>query len=419
MQVMVVSLVFSIACRSLVVSLFFGQCARARNFRPVRCSLSWWRGLLPSSLSPERWDARTATLRIHSALFEVIAQLKLQNQELMSLLATQQSSREPGMSSGCLQTETKPLDMVDPATVNAAWNVVKKRKEQARDPSARVTALEQLVDNQEKNKKESERDPSVRELVQDGWSVPVIQPPKISVWSTLVSVWCREAQDAILELRSNHGLAFLTTKNIFGLVEVEFEVKTAQGQSAMWKRYLVQLGCTPATFKCSAPKRWARGGRHSTCGGRISQTALSLRCVEDGNEQAEVRSCTLAQEIGGGTSGFYTAKIWRARRGRIDCESPEGLPREGASRKRRVRCLHPSLPRQRRVKRVQRRPASRRVRPPGSSAEGESDWVSNPGCRPVQEGSWIANQRVRLREGCWTDLHSRGSQEVHLGTGGR
>ena len=36
--------------------------------------------------------------------------------------------------------------------------------------------------------------------------------------------------------------------------EVEFELKTAQGQSTMWKRYLVQLGTVPVTYKCSAPR---------------------------------------------------------------------------------------------------------------------------------------------------------------------
>ena len=42
-----------------------------------------------------------------------------------------------------------------------------------------------------------------------------------------------DAEEAILELRWNQGLASLTTKHIFGSVEVEFEVKNAQGQSAM------------------------------------------------------------------------------------------------------------------------------------------------------------------------------------------
>ena len=51
------------------------------------------------------------------------------------------------------------------------------------------------------------------------------------------------------------GLAILTTKQVeVGPEEVEFELKTAQGQSLMQKRYLVQLGDVPVTHKCSAPK---------------------------------------------------------------------------------------------------------------------------------------------------------------------
>ena len=57
------------------------------------------------------------------------------------------------------------------------------------------------------------------------------------------------------ELRSGSGLAILTTKQIeAGSEEIEFEVKTSQGQSTMWKRYLVQLRDVPVTYKCSAPR---------------------------------------------------------------------------------------------------------------------------------------------------------------------
>ena len=113
------------------------------------------------------------------------------------------------------------------------------------------------------------------------------------------------------------------------------------------------IGLHSGHVQMPSAKRWARGGRHSPRGGRISQIELSLSRVEDGNDQAEVRSCTLAQEVWSGTSGLSTVKIWRARRRRSDCESPEGLPRQGASRKRRVRCLLPSLLRQRRATCVQ------------------------------------------------------------------
>ena len=112
-------------CLSLACCSFFFRAVY--NFRLCRCSLSWWRASLPSSLGPQRWDARTETLS-NNALLEVIAQLKLQNQELMGLLA-QQSSRDPGRSSGGFRMETKPLDMVDPASVSTAWDMVMKKKE--------------------------------------------------------------------------------------------------------------------------------------------------------------------------------------------------------------------------------------------------------------------------------------------------
>ena len=64
-----------------------------------------------------------------------------------------------------------------------------------------------------------------------------------------------EAEEAMRELRSGSGLAILTTKQIeAGSEEIEFEVKTSQGLSTMWKRYLVQLGDVPVTYKFSAPR---------------------------------------------------------------------------------------------------------------------------------------------------------------------
>ena len=63
----------------------------------------------------------------------------------------------------------------------------------------------------------------------------------------------------------------------------------------------------------------------------------------------------------------------------------------------------------------QKRPASRWVRRPGSFEERENDWTNHPGSRLAQQGTWIANQSERFREGGWTDLHSRGSREVHGG----
>ena len=64
-----------------------------------------------------------------------------------------------------------------------------------------------------------------------------------------------EAQLAIRELRSEKGLAILTTKQgKDGSEEVEFEVKMAQAESTVWKRYLVRIGTVPVTYKCSAAR---------------------------------------------------------------------------------------------------------------------------------------------------------------------
>ena len=101
---------------------------------------------LPGSTTRGRKGRNTQNSQSLSnkALFEVNAQLKLQNQGLMSLLATQQSSREHGMSSVGLQTETQPLDMVDLASVNTAWDIVKNKKEQVRDPLCQGGCVEQF-----------------------------------------------------------------------------------------------------------------------------------------------------------------------------------------------------------------------------------------------------------------------------------
>ena len=79
----------------------------------------------------------------------------------------------------------------------------------------------------------------------------------------------------------------------------------------------------------------------------------------------------------------------------------------------RVWSLLPSFLRQRRATCVQRRPASRRVRLPGSSEESDSDRVNHPWIHPAQRGTRIAHRRERFREGGWSDLHNRGNQEIH------
>ena len=105
--------------------------------------------------------------------------------------------------------------------------------------------------------------PSLREtplpklIIQVGWSVPVVHSfEQFRLADTGICLAMRsEAEEAMRELRSGSGLAILTTKQIeAGSEEIEFEVKTSQGQSTMWKRCLVQLGDVPVTYKCSAPR---------------------------------------------------------------------------------------------------------------------------------------------------------------------
>ena len=49
--------------------------------------------------------------------------------------------KRPWKDTGSLQTATKLLDVVDLASLNAAWDMVMNKKEQVRDPSARATVL--------------------------------------------------------------------------------------------------------------------------------------------------------------------------------------------------------------------------------------------------------------------------------------
>ena len=109
------------------------------------------------------------------------------------------------------------------------------------------------------SKKEQVSDLPAKVLIQDGWSVPVLQTfEDFRMADTGVCLATRsEAEEAIHELRSGKVLAILIAQQVKdGSEEVEFDVKTAEGQSTVWKRYLVQLGTAPVMYKCSA----ARGG---------------------------------------------------------------------------------------------------------------------------------------------------------------
>ena len=195
--------------------------------------------------------------------------------------------------------------------------------------------------------------------VRDGWSAPVIQSFEEFrlVDSGVCLVSRSDAEEAILELRSEKGT---------GRSPCHVQMLSATSGHVEADTALVVVEYT---------------------------TALSPRCVEDGSDQIEVRNYTLAEETWSGMSGFSTAQIWRAKVSKGSRESSGEF-------------VVLSRPRYRRVTRVQRRPASRRVRPTGSSAESESGWVDHPGSRPAQHGAWTSNRRVRLWEGCWRDLQS-------------
>ena len=97
----------------------------------LRCRAHWLHN--GGTQGPKLSEFTESQSLSNNALLEVIAQRSFQNQELIGLLATQQSSTDPGRSSGGLQMETKPLDMVDPASVSTAWDTVMNKKNQERD----------------------------------------------------------------------------------------------------------------------------------------------------------------------------------------------------------------------------------------------------------------------------------------------
>ena len=155
----------------------------------------------------------------------------------------------------------------------------------------------------------------MRELVQDGWSV-LVRRFSFGRYRCLSGLVKRGGGgNPRVALQSETG--FPHNKNIFGSVEVEFEVKTAQEQ------------CGSDTWCKWAPLRSRSNARRQQVG-----TWRPTRLVVVDFRKLHSHSDAWA-------AGLSTAKIWRARRRRRDCESPEGLPREGASRKRGVWCLLP------------------------------------------------------------------------------
>ena len=104
------------------------------------------------------------------------------------------------------------------------------QKEHVRDPSAKVT-----VQNSSWKLKKTRRR-GERPFCQRACSGRLV--------SSSDTVFRRIPVRSDSRVPLGKGLAFLTTKNTLGSVEVEFEIKTALGQSAMWKRYFVQLEST-------------------------------------------------------------------------------------------------------------------------------------------------------------------------------
>ena len=88
---------------------------------------------------------------------------------------------------------------------------------------------------------------------------PVGDPPgKVLVQGRLVSASCTDLRGfpcgryGSLSSRAQRGRG--GDPRAAGSKEVEFEVKTAQVQSTVWKRYLVQLGTAPVMYMCSAAR---------------------------------------------------------------------------------------------------------------------------------------------------------------------
>ena len=187
-----------------------------------------------------------------------------------------------------------------------------------------------------------------------------------------------EEEEAMRELRSGGGLTILTTKQIVaGSEEIEFEVKTSQGLSIMWKRYLVQLGDVPVTYKCSAP----RGGAAEADTSLVVIGFHNKYCHPDPWRQPRPDRSQLPHT--GSRSlvrspwtsyhpdpeGPMVSKWWPGFRRQL---------REGSSRKRGVRCLLSLLLCQRRRPPVQGCPTPSRIRPPCGYEEGEGGRSCHP-----------------------------------------
>ena len=213
-----------------------------------------------------------------------------------------------------------------------------------------------------------------------------------------------EAKEAIRELR-------LATKQVKdGSEEVEFEVKTAQGRSTLWKRYLVQLRTAPVMYKC-----WAvRGG-----GAVEADTVLAVvdfskkQCHPDAWTTALTRpkSATthLAQKVRAGTSGHVPTQILRERVCLSGRKDPERQPRERcfAEVESSVSSFVKGEPRV--YKDV---PLSDDFDPSRRIFGRRSCWAFHP-CGRLARKARSPNEGERLRERRWSGLLGGGSQQVY------
>ena len=193
------------------------------------------------------------------------------------------------------------------------------------------------MENQEKTRENRREYPSVRELVQDGWSVLVTQSFEDFhlVDSGVCWVSRIEAEEAILELRSLHD------KEHF-----RFGGGRIRSQDCPWPVSNVEaiLG-TIGLHSCHVQMLSAKGGHVEADTPLVVVEFPKPHCHSDASKTATTRPKSEAahwlSKFGVEPVGFLPPRSGEREGRRSDCESPEGLSREGASRKRRVAVSSP------------------------------------------------------------------------------
>ena len=156
------------------------------------------------------------------------------------------------------QARHTPATISDALSVHPAadstWETVKAQARHTPATNSIASMVHPAADSSWKTKEAKSgpaRDTSGKVIIQDGWSVPIVHSlEEFGLADTGICLATRsEAEKAMRELRSGSGLAILTTKQIeAGSEEIEFEVKTSQGLSTMWKR----TWCSWETFRSHA-----------------------------------------------------------------------------------------------------------------------------------------------------------------------